>query len=433
MMRLVSACLLRLLVGAGLSVAWDYDLPPPATDTPFLRLMDRAEVGVTPAIVRMSGHGHMDWVAGGSIYVHGARVYGTETTDFEIATAEEGFLFLTNHADGVSLRPASHVTLARCVVAEVNENPRGADKQVRCSQNASAYPVLHDAPCIYSQDEFNPNLFQHVIIDSVPTYGLALLLKRFLIPGAALVVPAASLERTFSSHAFRVAPDVTAASKSDCGLRRDGSREWLFAGQGAMLGLASNDCFPAGTFDWYRRSQAAVAPGDALLYASREGGGGRGPAAADAEVLEAWLRALADGLGLTYVKTSHADKPARVRAAFSRSRVVVAPHGGALTNLVYAHASTLVVELSHIGPHTRYCFACVAFASRFRAYAIFDAGEEYANYRDKSDHRLDVDGLRRFWETRLQPVYDEIAADVATQTTQGAAAPQDPRWDSSIP
>ena len=53
--------------------------------------------------------------------------------------------------------------------------------------------------------------------------------------------------------------------------------------------------------------------------------------------------------------------------------------------------------------------------------------QEYANYRDKSDHRLDVDGLRRFWETRLQPVYDDIAADVATQTTQGAAAPQDPR------
>lgn len=425
-MRLVSACILRLLVGAGLSVAWDYDVPPPATDTPFLRLMDRAEVGVTPAIVRMSRHGHMDWVAGGSISVHGAEVHGTQTTTFEIATAEEGFLFLTN-VDGASLRLASHVTLARCVVAGVNENPRGADKQVRCLQNASAYPVLHDSPCIYSQDEFQPGLFQHVIIDSVPTYGLALLLKRFLIPGAALVVPAANLERTFSSQAFREAPNVTAASKSDCGLRRDGSREWLFAGQGMKLGLASNDCFPAGTFDWYRRSQAAVAPGGALLYASREGGGGRGPVAADAEDLEAWLRALADRLGLAYVKTRHNENPAHVRAAFSRSRVVVAPHGGALTNLVYAHASTLVVEIAHVGPITRYCFACVAFASRFRAYAIFDAGEEYANYRDTSDHRLDVDGLRRFWETRLQPVYDDIAADVATQTTQGAAAPQDPR------
>ena len=87
-MRLVSACILRLLVGAGLSVAWDYDVPPPATDTPFLRLMDRAEVGVTPAIVRMSGHGHMDWVAGGSISVHGAEVHGTQTTTFEIATVE---------------------------------------------------------------------------------------------------------------------------------------------------------------------------------------------------------------------------------------------------------------------------------------------------------------------------------------------------------
>ena len=274
---------------AGLSVAWGYDVPPPATDTPFLRRTDRPVIG--PTVVRVSGHRHMDWVAGGSINIHGAQVHGAGATAFDIATAVGGPLFLTNRVNSTSLRLASHVTLARCVVAGINGNPAvggGNNRTAQCSQNVGAYPAPHDPPCICPQDMFLPNIWQHVIIDSVPTYGPAPPIKRSPPRGAAPVVPAVSIKH------FRAAPGVMAASKSDCGLRRDGSREWLFAGQGREIGLAHGDCPPVGTLDWYRRSQAAVAPGAALVYASRGGGGGRGPVAADANDLEVWLRALSE-------------------------------------------------------------------------------------------------------------------------------------------
>lgn len=164
-----------------------------------------------------------------------------------------------------------------------------------------------------------------------------------------------------------------------------------------------------GSYDWYRRANSASKPGSILLYASRDGGGGRGPAKSDGDRLEAWLKGLADKLGLTYVKTVFHEDSVTMRARFENARVVVAPHGGAITNIVYSHASTLVVEIGSAAPGARFCFACVAFAMRFAGYAIFDAGPDYKTFA-KISRPLDVPALIQFWEAQMALVYDRVMA-----------------------
>ena len=192
----------------------------------------------------------------------------------------------------------------------------------------------------------------------------------------------------------------TDAEALSCGLSRDGtSREWIFAGQGEKNGRASMGCSHVGTharprrknacfprrgrgdaaprngsrsdsrivrarYDWYREREAAARPGNLLLYASRDGGG-RSPRPADAAAFDRWLQSLAARLGLGFRKITMASKPEAIRSSFERARIVVGPHGGALTNVAFAHESTLVVELGSAAPgHARFCFGCMVSRPR---------------------------------------------------------------------
>ena len=56
----------------------------------------------------------------------------------------------------------------------------------------------------------------------MPTYGLARLLKKYVVPKAVLVVPRANLKRGFSSKVFALAPKITASEDSNCGRRAPG-------------------------------------------------------------------------------------------------------------------------------------------------------------------------------------------------------------------
>ena len=49
----------------------------------------------------------------------------------------------------------------------------------------------------------------------------------------------------------------------------------------------------------------------------------------------------------------------------------------------------------------------MAFAARFPAYAVFDGGPAFCDYRNKTTHPLNVTDLGQCWAMQLQPVYTE--------------------------
>ena len=215
-----------------------------------------------------------------------------------------------------------------------------------------------------------PDLFQHALIDSVPIHGLARLVRARLVlsprgrsavesrrrRGCHVVIPwrrvAANPAAAARTLPRRTAPQVrdavlvarttrsrdVAAERglvdwrtSRCGLGNDdGLREWLFVGTGQEDRLASNNCYPVGMFDWFRRDGAALAPGSTLLYADRTGARRRAVRARDAERLRAWLRNLAPALGLAYAEVGFRAPGAATRDAFAAARVVVGAHGAAV-------------------------------------------------------------------------------------------------------
>lgn len=403
------------------SSASPFAVPAPPAVTPFVRVLgssskDTQSEQLAPELVQVSGD-RMRWGASRLVQVHGARFNSTATDAFQISTAvDDAFVFLSNRLDG-RFQPASMVVVSRCVLpSNATRDPKrgpaagpplGRNPWVLCEPR-DRHPTPVTNPCILVEDEYMPYKFQHFYINSVPTYGLSALLKRFVFPSAQLVVEDPQRLGKYTSEGAEKYSLSVVDETTRCGAAADGSREWLIVGEGEEGHHAQHDCYPVGSYDWYRRTHSAKNPGSILLYASREGGGGRGPIHSDGDQLEVWLKNLADKLSLTYAKTRHNQDAATLQAQFKKTRVVFAPHGGALTNIVFSHASTLVVEIGSAHPGKgRFCFACMAFAMRFAGYAIFDAGTVYEGYA-KVDHSLDVAALARFWDVQVAPLYDRV-------------------------
>jgi hypothetical protein len=341
------------------------------------------------------------WRAGGPTKIHGATVDATATAVLNLTHRSEPFDLLTNRRRGFDFAPATRVTLARCILPAAlgPHGRRGRARRIACLPDDGAPRA---GPCVLAQDHFLPFTFQHAVINSVPTRGVAALVQKYLVPEATLVV-----ESPRATHRAAHEGDLRPWRATRCGLSADGAtREWIFVGEGG----ASVDCYPRGAFDWFRRRDAATEPGDLLVYASRDDSAER-RTTGDAGRLEAWLEALAPRLRLSYVKLAAYDPPGRMRTTFRRARLVVGPHGGALANLAYAHASTTVLEIGG-GINARLCFACMAYAMRFPRYAIYNVrGFRYGSHRDplpsRHDHvtrvpqPVDVEAVARFFEGRV--------------------------------
>jgi hypothetical protein len=264
-----------------------------------------------------------------------------------------------------------------------------------------------------AQDYILPELFQHALINSVPILGLASLVKRYLLPEIVLV-GTESRQSQITGETAGPPGDTWEKweSSSRCGLvSNESTREWIFV---TSENYATRDCYPVGSFDRFRRE---VVPSDLrnsdrnlLLFASRDDGSGTGkrmPRKEDTQALELWLiKALAPELGLHYMKTFYQTDPALIRSLFSRARLIFAPHGGSITNIAFVHESTLIIEFVPLH-QKRFCFACMAYAMRFPAYAMFTPKGlgGWDKTLESYSYALNTSDLATFWYSELASVF----------------------------
>jgi hypothetical protein len=237
----------------------------------------------------------------------------------------------------------------------------------------------------------------------VPTNFIAHQVKDFLIPDAVLVGKD-SRQNILTREKWHQ------WDETNCGIvPQDTSlREWIFIGTGEPM-HASHDCYPMGSYDRFRKEVVGqsvdVSERNLIVFASRDNGSGSGlrmPRAKDSAEIENWLSGeLASQLGLLYIKLFFNADPPQMRRVFERARIIFAPHGGALSNLVYCHKSTIVVEFQPSNG-MRLCYACMAYALRFPMYAVFIPPGPFG-WSDMSrnnlvgNYTLSVDALRAFW------------------------------------
>jgi hypothetical protein len=348
------------------------------------------------------------------IRIHGARIRASSSTTFEM-TNGRSIVVLSNikkSSELRSFRPASRIVLASCLWPK-GTFPRNGSNPFICRRlpaNSSRNYLEGFGPCLFAQDYFAPELFQHAMINSVPTNFIATTVRRFLLPNAVLVGrDAAQVE---ISHERWQKWDETQCGKE---FLNDTLREWIFIGTGEKS-HASHDCYPIGTFDQLRDDLAGETPRvddrNLLVFASRDNGTGSGsrmPRFQDTVALEDWLsNHLASELRLSFVKLYYNAHPHEMRDAFRRARVVFAPHGGALANLVYSHESTIVVEFQPANG-MRLCFACMAYAMRFPVYVVYvpeGKGGWSKDIKTKVLYDFDVPDFKDFWYSRVQALFN---------------------------
>ena len=122
--------------------------------------------------------------------------------------------------------------------------------------------------------------------------------------------------------------------------------------------------------------------------------------------LEQWLNgSLAHSLGLDFLKIYYHSSAESARYAFSRARVIFAPHGGVLSNLAFAHESTVVVEFQP-KRNLRLCYACMAYAMRFHSYAVFipNGPEQWINI-NRGGYTLSLSAIKDFWKDKIEAEY----------------------------
>lgn len=345
-----------------------------------------------------------------NIKIHGASIRASSITAFEM-TAGRSIELLSNIRNSTNLeyfRPASQITLASCLWP-ADMFPENGTYPLTCRRLPDnllrVYPEGF-GPCLYAQDYFAPEYFQHALINSVPTNYIASMIRRFLLPNALLVGKDATQAKL--SH-----EEWQKWDKTQCGKEFDNDtlREWIFIGTGEPS-HASHDCYPVGTFDRFRdnvaRHTSHVINRNLIVFASRDDGTGSGsrmPRSQDTAALEKWLSGdLAPELRLAYVKLLYNAHPQEMRRTFERARVIFAPHGGALSNLVYCHVSTIVVEFQP-AYGMRLCFACMAYAMRFPVYAVYvpeGSGGWLKDMNTKMPYNLYVPDLKKFWYNKLE-------------------------------
>jgi len=354
------------------------------------------------------------------VYIHGAKIYSSIITHLKI-DKKHSFQIISNDESDSEFRafqPATSVLLASCLWPRdhfprdngphVYDKRRRKIKLLNCSKSTEMSNRL-SRPCLFAQDYFLPGLFQHALINSVPTLGIASLVKRALFPDAVLVGLDDRQDYVTGEHSGRQTERWEFwRNTSSCGLVNNTPlREWLFIGSGGTA-HATNDCYPVGSFDWYRRDIASSRSGHLLVYASRESQNGSGSRIArreDSRALELWLSAtLAPELRLRYVKVDPSNSSYVLRSSFYHARVIFAPHGGALSNLIFSHESTLVIEfLPSRGK--RLCYACMAYAMRFPSYAIYiprGPGGWNEDINTKVPYKLNVSDLQYLWYNKVK-------------------------------
>jgi hypothetical protein len=382
------------------------------------------------AAPRWSQPGTVEAVEGSTdpaVLIHGASILPTSVSSFGMSPSNSYQLISNdpNNAEIRGFRPAARVVLASCLLPR-NQSPRLSTHgknpfltKITCLNKSRselrARLTGELGPCVYAQDYYNPSLFQHALINSVPTLGLASLVKRYLLPDVVLVGTDSSQSQITGETTGQHACTWKKWNSSNrCGLvSNDSTREWIFIGTGEPY--ATHDCYPVGSFDRFRReivsSGLRNSERNLLIFASRDNGNGMGkrmPRKKDTQALELWLsRTLAPELGLHYMKTFFHSDENLIRSSFSRARLVFAPHGGALSNIAFVHESTLVVEFAP-AHEKRFCFACMAYAMRFPAYAIFipeGPGGWDKNINIDKPYILKISDLTKFWYNELASVF----------------------------
>ena len=221
--------------------------------------------------------------------------------------------------------------------------------------------------CILGHDPgFTPDSFQHRVINTIPYFSLALYIQRRFYP---LMSLGQITKEAYNTGLSYLNVDVKARHSDNCS-------SWIFVQPSWNTGpsiirplpLPSTwDCYPQGSHDIVHVPPVEAAR--SLVYAARDGTT-RSPHLEDAQRLEAYLAQFAAGLNLTYVVLRHDDSAEAKAVAFASAAVVVGPHGGALTNIIYSRTTTAVLELQP-AQSMRLCFMCVAHSRGFKSYGVF--------------------------------------------------------------
>jgi hypothetical protein len=135
-------------------------------------------------------------------------------------------------------------------------------------------------------------------------------------------------------------------------------------------------------------AQAGTSPGDRLIYLPRTG-------VARSLVDEAWLEARLESRGFEVISTEGLTIREQV-ALFAEARVVVAPHGAALSNIAFASARASVIEISS-GELFENCYRRMAACLGLDYQWVHVPGEPEAPFGRADDA----------W-VRLEPVLDRL-------------------------
>ncbi len=148
---------------------------------------------------------------------------------------------------------------------------------------------------------------------------------------------------------------------------------------------------PAWTCAWLRSLFSHKIPGPEKIYLSRNGGNGR--RLANEEELEAAL--LARG----FVSVQPEKMPVAEQAKLlSSARCVVAPHGAALANLIFAPRGALLFELFH-PQHKNRCYVNLAAACGHRYASLDGCAINHAKKR-QLEYTVDVLAVLKILEEK---------------------------------
>jgi capsular polysaccharide biosynthesis protein len=118
------------------------------------------------------------------------------------------------------------------------------------------------------------------------------------------------------------------------------------------------------------------------LYISRAGAGSR-RVCNETAVVEQLLPC-----GFQIIKPEQLSLAEQVRV-FSSAEIVIAPHGGGLTNLVFCAPGTIVIEFFSPA-YVNVCYWALSNLGQLRYYYLLGIGERPADYHDPHDTRADI-------------------------------------------
>lgn len=125
------------------------------------------------------------------------------------------------------------------------------------------------------------------------------------------------------------------------------------------------DCYWYGSFEYLRQKPLPTHWGghedshlnstmpNLFVFVDRDR---RTPHITDRYAFRLYLRDIADEAGLEFHDLAINSTAAEKAIIFSRAKVVVAVHGGALANMIFMNSDTIIIEIHPIAGERRYCF-----------------------------------------------------------------------------